>query len=162
MNSTFKPSGSNRSSNSSTSGCANSRAPKIRMLFTASRNSAGNWPSVMRVSRATTSACSVRRPASSSTVPSSDRKATTPPPAVTCNATFFSPITSASTPDFSAAGNCSAEMAGVKLTGFSFAAIKTFSSAARCVLGIPASMTFCLPSANGLRESQTSNVATSE
>ena len=135
----------------------------MRMRFTASRSPPGNWPSVMRTSRATTSICSERRPAASSTAPSSDRKATTPPPAEICKPTLLSPIASASAPpDFSLPGNCSAEMPGAKLTGLSFAAAKIFSSAARCVLGMPASRTFCFPSASGLRESQISSVATSE
>ena len=75
------------------------------MRLTCSRNSAGNWPSVTRASRATTSVCSVRRLPSVSIAPSSARSAATPPPAVTCKPTVLSPMASASTPpDLSAAG----------------------------------------------------------
>ena len=49
-----------------------------------------------------------------------------------------------------------------KLTGFNFAAAKTCSSAARWALGMPASVTCCLPAASGQREFASRSVATSQ
>ena len=95
--STSRPIGSKRSSISSASCCASSRGPKMRTCFTLSRNPAGNWPSVMRASRATRSGCNARRPPSFSIAPSNARNAATPPQVI-CNDTVLSPIASASTP----------------------------------------------------------------
>ena len=94
--------------------------------------------------------------------PSSPRKAATPPPQVICSDTWLSPMASASTPlEFSAAGGCNAASPSAKLTGFNLAAAKTCSSAARWALGIPASVTCCLPAASGQREFASNSVATS-
>ena len=134
----------------------------MRMRLTASRSSAGSWPSVMRVSRATRSGSSAGLPVGFSIAPSSERNAATPPPQVICSDTVLSPIASASTPlDFSAAGNCNADMPSAKATGFNFAATRTCSSVATCALGMPASRMCFLSAAIGQLELASCSVATS-
>ena len=162
ITSTCKPAGAKRNSISSASCCASSRGPKMRMRFTASLNSPGNWPSVMRDSRATKSGCNARRAPSFSIAPSSARSAATPPPQVICSDTVLSPTASASTPsEFFAAGGCNAASPSAKRTGFNFAAARTCSRVAMCALEMPASRTCFVSVASRQRDSASCNVATS-
>ncbi len=63
---------------------ASSPRPKIRANRTSLPNAVGNWPRVMRISRATNSASMRFGVASASIAPSSERNAAMPPPALTC------------------------------------------------------------------------------
>ena len=103
-------------------------SPKIFRSVIPDRSSAGIRPSVMRSSRARTSACTRRSAPSESNAESMVRSAVTPPEVAMSKLTFESEISTV-TAALSASG--SAVMPNEKLTGLNCAATRTDSNRSR-------------------------------